>query len=75
MCLSVSEIPKTQRRPLSALLEESRATYPRGQALARAYLSGAYTMKEVGDFFTVDYMTFSRVARNYEQHLMLECQT
>ncbi len=71
----LSEIPKTQRRPLAKSLEEYRATYTREEAMARAYLSGAYTMKQIGDFFAVHYMTVSRAVRNYEQRRGLECET
>lgn len=71
----LSEIPKTQRRPLSASLAEYRVLYLRDEAMARAYLSGAYTMKEIGDFFAVHYMTVSRAVRKHEQRRMLECET
>lgn len=71
----LSEIPKTQRRPLAGSLEEYRARYPREEAMARAYLSGAYTMKEIGEFFAVHYMTVSRAVRKQEQHPTLECET
>lgn len=71
----LSEIPKTQRRPLSGELVMYRANYPRDEAMARAYLSGAYTMKAIGDFFGVHYMTVSRAVQRYEQRKMLECET
>ena len=51
------------------------AHYPRDEAMARAYLSGAFTMKAVGDFFGVHYMTVSRAVQKYEQRKMLECET
>ena len=34
--------------------------------MAQAYLSGAYTMAEVGEHFKVHYMTVSRAVRKYE---------
>jgi REP element-mobilizing transposase RayT len=71
----LSEIPKTQRRPLSGELVAYRAEYPRDEAMARAYLCGAYTMKEIADFFDVHYMTVSRAVRKHEQQRMLECET
>lgn len=71
----LSEIPKTQRRPLSGELAAYRADYPRDEAMARAYLCGAYTMKEIADFFNVHYMTVSRAVRKHEQQRMLECET
>ena len=69
------EIPKTQRRPLSGELAMYRAHYLRDEAMARAYLSGAFTMKAVGDFFGVHYMTVSRAVQKYEHRKMLECET
>ncbi|MBT4811658.1 MAG: addiction module toxin RelE, partial [Thiotrichales bacterium] len=35
-------------------------------AMAKAYLSGGYTMKEIGDHFGVHYMTVSRAVRKFE---------
>lgn len=71
----LSEIPKTQRRSISGDLALYRANYQRDEAMARAYLSGAFTMKEIGDFFGLHYMTVSRAVQKYEQHKMLECET
>lgn len=71
----LSEIPKTQRRPLAGELAMYRANHPRDEAMARAYLSGAFTMKAIGDFFGVHYMTVSRAVQKYEQRKMLECET
>ena len=71
----LSEIPKSQRRPISGELAMYRANYSRNEAMARAYLSGAYTMKEIGDFFGLHYMTVSRAVQKYEQCKMLECET
>jgi putative transposase len=39
----------------------------RDQAMAEAYLSGAYTMAEIGRHFAVHYMTVSRAVRKFEQ--------
>ena len=36
----------------------------RDEAMAEAYLSGAYTVVEIGTFFGVHYMTVSRAVRN-----------
>jgi putative transposase len=63
----LSEIPKTQRRPLSGALSIYSDRYPREEAMARAYFSGAYTMKEIGDFFGVHYVTVSRAVRKHEK--------
>ncbi|MFY9260807.1 MAG: hypothetical protein WAO71_09905 [Gallionella sp.] len=34
--------------------------------MAQAYLTGAYTMEEIGRFFGVHYMTVSRAVRKIE---------
>lgn len=61
------EISKRQRRTLALPLAKYRATYPeRSEAMARAYLSGAYTMKSIAEFFGVHYMTVSRAVRKHE---------
>jgi transposase len=63
------EVPKAQRRALSLSLARYREEYAeRDEAMARAYLSGVYTMKEVADFFGVHYMTVSRAVREFEQN-------
>ncbi|WJW75450.1 transposase [Thiohalobacter sp. IOR34] len=62
----LSEVPKAQRRPLARTLAEYRNEFPRAEAMARAYLSGAYTMKAIGEFFGVHYMTVSRAVRRFE---------
>ena len=43
--------------------------------MAQAYLSGAYTMAEIGRHFGVHYMTVSRAVRKFEEDRkkMLEC--
>lgn len=42
--------------------------YPnKKEAMARAYLSGAYTMAKIGDHFGVNYMTVSRAVRQFEK--------
>ena len=62
------EIPKSQRRAMAKSLSEYRSNYPdRNEAMARAYGSGAYSMKEIGDFFGVHYMTVSRAVRRFEE--------
>jgi DNA-binding MarR family transcriptional regulator len=42
-------------------------TIQRNEAMARAYLSGAYTMAEIGGHFKVHYMTVSRAVKRYEK--------
>ncbi len=61
------EVSKAHRRSLALSLEEYQQRYGRQQeAMARAYLSGAYTMREIGEYFGVHYMTVSRAVRWFE---------
>lgn len=63
----LSEVPKTQRRLIArSLVEYREACADRDESMASAYLSGAYTMKEIGEFFGVHYMTVSRAVRKFE---------
>jgi hypothetical protein len=58
------EVSKAQRRSVALSLDEYRMRHPdRDQAIAQAYLSGAYTMAEIGRHFGVHYMTVSRAVR------------
>ena len=34
--------------------------------MARAYMTGAYSMNEIGDYFKVHYVTVSRAVKKYE---------
>ncbi|NKB54921.1 MAG: helix-turn-helix domain-containing protein [Alphaproteobacteria bacterium] len=62
----MAEIPRAQRTappPLAAFAAESGS---RQEAMARAYLSGGYTMKAIAAHFGVHYATVSRAVRAYE---------
>jgi len=64
---SPQEVPRSQRRALAQTLEDFRKSADqRDEAMAQAYFSGAYTMKEIGEFFGVHYMTVSRAVRKFE---------
>jgi len=64
------EVSKAHRRSLALGLDEYRsAASTRDEALAKAYLSGAYTMAEIARHFGVHYMTVSRAVRNFENFL------
>lgn len=68
------EISKAQRRPLAQSLGEyARNCRSRDEAMASAYRSGAYLMREIADYFGVHYMTVSRAVRRYESESMLDC--
>jgi DNA-binding MarR family transcriptional regulator len=65
----VSEINRLQRRPLAKPLqwyEENVAD--RKQAMALAYASGDYTMKEISEWFCVHYSTVSRAVKLFEEN-------
>ena len=58
----LNEVPATQRRARVEPLERYRGRCAsRDEAIAVAYASGGYTMKEVGDFFGVHYSRVSRI--------------
>jgi len=61
------EFPRAERRPLAQELGHyRRACRTRDEAMARAYLSGVFTMREIGDYFGVHYMTVSRAVQQFE---------
>jgi REP element-mobilizing transposase RayT len=61
------EVPRAQRRALAKPLAAIAADYPdRREAMARAFLTGVYTMQEIADFFGVHYATVSRAVRRLE---------
>ena len=54
--------------PQPFILDECKQSHPsRNEAMVRAYLSGAYTMAEIGEYFCVHYMTVSRAVRKFEE--------
>ena len=60
------EVPRLQRRgPARPLADYARA-HERNQAMAAAYRSGDYTMKQIADHFGVHYATVSRAVRRSE---------
>jgi putative transposase len=66
---TLDEIPKRQRRSMEKPLGAYQKANPdRYEAMAKAYLSGAYSMKEIGKHFGVHYMTVSRAVRKHEDH-------
>ena len=64
---TLREVSKAHRKSVALTLEEYRILHSdRNLAMAKAYLSGAYTMAEIGKFFAVHYMTVSRAVRKIE---------
>ena len=60
----LSEIPSSQRRGLPKTLDEYAQQNTRNQAIAAAYASGGYTLKEIGEYFELHYATVSRIVKN-----------
>jgi REP-associated tyrosine transposase len=64
---ALREISRAHRRILALSLDEYKQSHPnRNEAMVRAYLSGAYSMAEIGEYFGVHYMTVSRAVRKFE---------
>jgi len=60
----LKEIPRLQRKPIGKPLSWYDQTYEiRDQAMAQAYFSGDYTMKEISVWFKVHYSTVSRAVK------------
>jgi putative transposase len=61
----LSEIPQLQRRSRALSLQNYSDNFAnRNKAIIKAYASGGYTMKEIGDFFGVGYSMVSRIVKN-----------
>lgn len=61
------EVSKAQRRAAALPLDEYGSRYAeRDDAMAQAYLSGAYSMVEIAQHFGVHYITVSRAVRKHE---------
>ena len=63
---NIEEVPRSQRRPLTRPLTAYAANDPRDEAMARAYLSGQYSLAEIARHFGVHYSTVSRVVKRHE---------
>ena len=67
----ISEVPKTQRRPVARPLSWYFQTHQdRDNAVLEAFRSGAYSMQEIGDHLGLHYSTVSRIiGRNEEEQV------
>ncbi len=66
---SLNDIPKKQKQSPPKLLSYFEKCYSiRDEAMAFAYLSGHYTLSEVGEWFGVSYATVSRAVKSYEEN-------
>jgi DNA-directed RNA polymerase specialized sigma subunit len=60
----LSEVPRAQRRPPAKPLAKYAAVYAnRDEAIATAYASGGYTLKEIGAYFGLHYARVSRIVQ------------
>ena len=57
------EIPRLQRRAKSPPLASFLAIADRNTAIAQAYATGSYSMKEIAQTFHVHYATVSRIVK------------
>ena len=65
--VTVTEISRSQKKVVALRLHEYDARFgDRREAMARAYIDGAYTMAEVAAHFCVHYKTVSRAVQGYE---------
>lgn len=63
----VVEVPLTQRRPIAKTIAEYEALSEcRNDAILKAYKSGGYTLKEIGDYFELHYSTVSGILSNHK---------
>ncbi len=63
----LGEIPSTQRRPVPrGISEYVETSHDRNTAIVTAYQSGAYTLKEIGDYFGLHYSTVSGIIKAFK---------
>lgn len=61
----LSEVPVSQRRPRPKSLTEYNALgIDRNEGMAKAYLSGGYSLKDIGEHFGLHYSTVSRIVKS-----------
>ncbi len=63
----LSEVPRAQRRrPVRDLSEYEANSRDRNAAIVKAYQSGGYTLKEIGEYFGIHYSTVSGLLRDHK---------
>jgi REP element-mobilizing transposase RayT len=61
------EVPRLQRRvPARALSDYAQSAHSDREAMAKAYRTGAYTLKQIADYFGVHYSTVSRAVIKFD---------
>lgn len=64
---SLKDIPKKHKQaPIKPLAYFAKRYHTRDESLAHAYLSGHYTLEQVGEHFGVSYATVSRAVKKME---------
>jgi len=64
---TLNDVPRLQKRELPKPLEYYENKYRnQKKAIVKAYLSGGYTLKEIGDYFGKHYSTISRIVKANE---------
>jgi putative transposase len=62
------EVPQARARPLAKPLTDYASRHPdRDRAIAAAYESGGYTLREIGDFFGLHYSRVSKIVQAGER--------
>ena len=65
---SLKDIPKKQKQaPVKPLAYFAERYKSRNESMAHAYLSGHYTLTQVGDYFDMSYATVSRAVKQIEK--------
>ena len=65
---SLKDIPKKQKQaPIKPLAYYAERYKTRNESMAHAYLSGHYTLAQVGEYFGVSYATVSRAVKQVEK--------
>ena len=63
----LSEIPSSQRRPMPKSLDVYKEAHTnRNTFIIKAYESGGYTLKEIGDYIGLHYSTVSGIIKNHK---------
>ena len=58
------EVPQARARPLPRPLAHYARLHPdRDEAIAAAFASGGYTLREIGDYFRLHYSRVSKIVR------------
>ena len=65
---TLNDVPKLQRRKIAKPLDYYGNKYKDPKiAISQVYNSGAYTLKEIGEYFGYHYSTISRIVKSKEQ--------